>query len=79
MKALWLVGLLGLLLAVAYDKVASIPGEETRRAAATTLISVAISDSDLVRPALSNYVLLHRTRPEGVPLHPMTGTDICPE
>jgi hypothetical protein len=77
MNAFWVLGLLALLLTVAYDKDGGAAGDATRRAEGSTPISVAIGDSDLVQPGLSDFLLLHRQ--EGFLLHAMTRARTCPE
>ena len=71
MKALWLVGLLGLLLTVAYDKVAGTAGDGPRPLGGPVAVqaTVAIGDKGLSPARLSEYRLLHRAFDHDIPLH----------
>ena len=81
MKALWLVGLLGVLLTVAYDKVAGTAGDAPQPpgGAVAGQATVAIDDKGLSPARLSQYRLLHRALELDIPLHAMTAAVSCAE
>lgn len=81
MKTIWLFGLLALLLTVAYNKVAGAPGEAAQSAdrLVTLPAPVAMDDSGNLPAGLSEYVFLHQTRHEYIPVHAMAGVKACPE
>jgi hypothetical protein len=81
MKALWLVGLLALLLTVAYDKVG--PASSAAQRPAESVVpqsAVAIEDKGLSAARLSEYAFLHQAaRERDIPLHRMSAAPLCPE
>jgi len=80
MKALWLVGLLGLLLGVAYDKVAGTAGgAQSPGGPVAVKATLAADDKGLSPDRVSEYRLLHRTLDQDIPLHAMTAAFTCPE
>ena len=81
MKTTVLLGMMSLLLIVAYNNVGGAP-----RAAAqspdqpVTLAALADAESSGQLPArLSEYLFLHQTRYENLPVHAMAGMKACPE
>jgi hypothetical protein len=81
MKALWVVGLLGLLLTVAYDKVGGTAGDAPQPPGGPVAreATVAIGDQGLSLARLSEYRLLHRALDHDIPLHAMTAASSCAE
>jgi hypothetical protein len=81
MKALWLVGLLVLLLTVAYDKVGTASSAAQRPAEPVAPQSaVAIEDKTLLPARLSEYAFLHQAaRDRDIPRHLMSAAPLCPE
>ena len=81
MKALWLLGLLTLLLTVAYYKVGTASNAVQRPAGPVELQSAAaIHDPPQSYARLSEYALLHQAaRDRDMPLHLMSTASICPE
>lgn len=81
MKTIWLVGLLFLLLTVAYNKVASAPsdGAQGPDRSITVPGPVATGSSENLPEGISKYVFLHQTRYESIPVHAMAGVKACPE
>lgn len=80
MKTAWLMGLLSLLLMAVYGKVAGGLGEaaQSPKRPATVPARAAIEGSDNKLPAgLSEYVFLHQTRDENIPVHAMAGVKAC--
>jgi hypothetical protein len=80
-KAIWLLGLVSLLLIVAYDKVAGAPSGAAHGAdRPVTRPAPAAKERSGVLPAgLSEYVFFHQTRHENIPVHAMAGVKACPE
>lgn len=81
MKTIGLLGLLPLLLIVAYNKVAGTPSEAAQSPdRSVTMPAPAVVGSSGNLPAgLSEYVFLHQTRHESIPVHAMAGVKACPE
>lgn len=78
-KAIWLLGLLALLLTIAYDKVAGTSEGTARSGAPLVVAATAATGSGLAPARLADYALLHRTRDEGISLRAMTAAFSCPE
>ncbi len=79
MKTIWLLGLLSLLLLVVYSKVAGAPSGAVHgpeRPVAMTAPLVMQVD-DILSERLSEYVFLHQTRHESIPVHAMAGAATC--
>jgi hypothetical protein len=80
-KTTGLFALFSLLLTIAFNQVAGMPREEARgpdQPIAAPAQAVMVSGGPL--PALiSEYVFLHQTRYESVPVHAMAGVKSCPE
>ena len=70
MKTTGLLALLSLLLTIAFNQVAGMPREEAR---------AALESGDPLPALISEYVFLHQTRYESVPVHAMAGVKSCPE
>jgi len=81
MKALWLVGLLGLLLAVGYGKVAGTAGDALQPPGGPVAVKATLvaDDKGLSPDRVSEYRVLHRTLDQDIPLHAMTAAFTCPE
>jgi len=81
MKAIWLVGLMSMLLIVAYSKVASAPsdGAQGPDRSGTTPVPVAMESNGDLPAGFSEYVFLHHARNESIPVHAMAGVKACPE
>ena len=81
MKTTGLFALFSLLSMIAFHQVAGMPREEAQgpdqRGAAPEQAGME-SGGKLPYP-LSEYVFLHQTRDEGIPVHAMAGRKSCPE
>ncbi len=80
-KTIGLLGLLSLMLMVAYSKVAGAPSEAAQSPdQSVTMPAPAVMGNSSNLPAgLSEYVFFHQTRHESIPVHTMAGAPICPE
>jgi hypothetical protein len=79
MKTTWLIGLLSLLLMAVYGKVAGGPSEaaQSPNQPATMAAPAAMEGSGELPAKLSEYVFLHQTRDENIPVHVMAGVKAC--
>lgn len=79
MKTIALFGLLTLLLMVANNKVGIAPSEAAQGSERRVAMPAAddIGTSDNVSPRLSEYLFLHQTRYENLPVHGMTDVRAC--
>jgi len=82
-KTIWMFGLLVLLLTVAYNKVSGAPSKAAQGADRSVImpapVAMAGEGSGVLPPELSEYVFLHQTRHESIPVHAMAGVKACPE
>jgi len=80
-KTIGLFGLLSLLSIVAYSRIASAPSEAAPGPdrSVTHPAPVAMAGSGDLPAGLSEYVFLHRTRHENIPVHAMAGVQACTE
>lgn len=80
MKAIWLLGLLSMLLIVANNKVASAPsGAQGPDRPVTMPVPVAMGSNGNLPAGLSEYVFLHHARNENIAVHAMAGVKACSE
>ena len=81
MKSIGFLGLLFVLLMVAYSKVEGSPGEAARGPDRSVNMAAPVSmegrGNQQVKP--SEYVFLHHARYENLPVHAMAGVTTCPE
>lgn len=80
-KTIGLFGLLCLLSILAYSRIASAPSEAAQASdrSVTMRAPVAMVGSGNLPAGLSEYVFLHQTRYESIPVHAMAGVKACPE
>jgi len=81
MKTIGLFGLLSLLSILAYSRIASAPSEAAQGPdrSVTMPAPVAMEGSGNLPAGLTEYVFLHQTRHENIPVHAMAGVKTCPE
>ena len=81
MKAIWLLGLMSMLLMLAYDKVAGMPGQLSQRLdwPVAPAGPGAGEDGTALPAEISEYLFVHQTRDEILPVHAMAGVKTCPE
>lgn len=81
MKTIGLFGLLSLLSIVAYGRIASAPSEAAQSPdrSVTGPAPVAMEGSGNLPAGLSEYVFLHQTLYENIPVNAMAGVTACPE
>ncbi len=81
MKTIALVGLLSVLLIVAYDTVTSAPGKSARglgQPAAFVSAPNVMARSGGLPAIICGYMFLHQVRQESLAFHTMAGVTACP-
>jgi len=78
---LWTIGSISLLLIVAYSNFGGAPRAAAQNAERSVIMRVAadLGTGDKLPPRLSEYLFLHQTRYENLPVHSMAGMKSCPE
>ena len=81
MKTIKLFGFLFLLSILAYSRIASAPSEAAQGPdrSVTMPVPAVMGGSGNMPAGLSEYVFLHQTRNEGIPVHTMAGVKACTE
>ena len=79
MKTIGLFGLLSLLSILAYSRIASAPGEAAQGPdrSVTMLAPVAVEGRGNLPARLSEYVFLHQTRHESIPVRALADVKAC--
>jgi len=80
-RAIGLLGLLSVLSMLAYGRVASAPSGMALGADRSVMLPppVAVEGGGNLSERLSQYVFLHQTRHESVPVNVMAGVTTCPQ
>ncbi len=80
MKTMWLLGLLPMLM-VAYNLVAGSPREASQAPGRPVAkrAPVLVKGGARLPAGLTEYMFLHQTRDENLPVHAMAGVTTCPE
>ena len=83
MKTIGLFGLLSLLSILAYSRIASAPSEAAQGPDRTVTmpapVAMAGEGSGVLSASLSEYVFLHQTRHESIPVRAMADVKACPD
>jgi len=77
MKTMWLLALVPMLM-VGYNLVAGSPREASQRPVAKPT-PVLTKGGARLPVGLAEYMFLHQTRDENIPVHAMAGVTTCPE
>lgn len=81
MKMLWMIASISLLVILTYSKVGGVPSAAAQRAEQSVTMPVAadIGTGATLTPQFSEYLFLHQTRYENLPVHAMVDVKACSE
>lgn len=79
MKTTVLLGMISVMLIVAYDNVGGAPRAAAQGAERLAVLQAPADTASKLPERLSEYLFLHQTRYENLPVHAMAGMKACPE
>ena len=79
MKTAVLLGMISVLLIVAYNNVGGAPRAVAQGAERSAALQAPADTASKLPERLSEYLFLHQTRDENLPVHAMAGVKACPE
>lgn len=79
MKTTVLLGMISVMLIVAYDNVGGAPRAAAQGVERLAVLQAPADTASKLPERLSEYLFLHQTRYENLPVHAMAGMKACPE